>query len=121
MTDSTPPTITGLTLSSRLIHTSRAPQTITITLHATDDLSGVAAATAFFDCATASVAAPCRASHPRPAPLEATLTGTAAFPQYGPTGRWAIRITASDQAGNLRKTYAPELAAAGMPATIATE
>jgi len=121
MTDTTPPTLTGLTLSSRLIHTSRAPQSISVTLSATDDLSGVAAATIFFEAPTASVRATLRSTNPHPGQLAATLTGTATWPQYAPTGRWAIRIVASDQCGNLAKVYAAELAAAGMPSSILTE
>ena len=113
--DTTPPTLTGLSITPPVADTSSSSQNITVTLSASDDISGV-----FFGLFNSTyfyvdaefqspsgnqlVIATQNYSHPAPiagTPLAGTWQLTALWPQFSEEGTWNLNYLAlQDTVGN---------------------
>jgi hypothetical protein len=124
--DRTPPTLTGLSFSRSVIDTSASSQSVTVTLSASDDISGVdisesnqqiyiqftshSGNQSVYTFAPAAVAG---------TPLAGAWQFTAAWPQYSEQGTWnASFVVLPDKVGNYRVYTGADLQALGLPSTI---
>lgn len=118
-TDSSAPTLTGLTLSPLNIQTASGSTTITGVVQATDVGSGVKQAVVALyspsggqrvDCATAVAPA---------GSLEISMPCTGLFPQGSEAGAWEVRfVTLSDHAGNVAMIQKASLQQSGYPVLV---
>ncbi len=130
--DSTPPTLTGLSFAPSVIDTSESSQNVTVTIGASDDLSGVdfnptTPYLAYIQLGFTSPSgnqfagvnpfvAPTLAAG---TPLAGTWQVTANWPQYSEEGTWsAYYYWLQDNVGNRRYYSTAQLTAAGFPSTI---
>lgn len=117
--DATPPSIAGLTLSPSVLHTAAGDRTLNLSLHVTDDLSGLEES----DCDGVrfqSVAEPSFTQFALPiesssASLDATFRMSTLLPPDAPLGRYEVtEIEACDRAFNLVRLIAGALASRGL-------
>ena len=132
LVDSTPPTLTGLNFSPSVFNTSSAIQNVTITLSASDNLSGLD-----FSPTTTSISfEEIEFNSPSDSqfvvvdpftvptsvagtPLAGTWQFTAQWPQYSEEGTWNASIfMLKDKVGNFTSYSPTQLTAAGFPSTI---
>jgi hypothetical protein len=103
--DATPPAVTSVSVSPIAIDTSGASATVTVSLHATDEFSGVHDTSArfrspsgqllFVNFAAANLAAGTA--------LDGTYTQTVTVPRYSEQGTWnLVLVSATDNATNTR-------------------
>jgi hypothetical protein len=132
-TDSTPPTLTGLSFSPSVIDTSGSAQNVTVTLSASDNISGVD-----FTPSTPNLAAFFHLYFVSPSggqfaevnpyaipplvagtPQAGTWQLTAPWPQFSEEGTWSVGVlTLGDKVGNTRGYGSSQLQALGFPSTI---
>ncbi len=130
--DTTPPTLTGLSFAPSVVDTSASSQNVTVTLSASDDISGVyfglvnsyyVYTTAYFQSPSGNQAVTAY-GYNRPAPIAGTpLAGTwqltAQWPQYSEEGTWNLNsLFLLDAVGNYAFYSSAQLKALGFPATI---
>jgi len=104
--DVTPPVVDELSISPKFVDTSAGPQTITITAHITDDLSGLRYLTIWFgpllyghdqDKSVIIQDADIVSGTPTDGTYETTLT----LPRYSADGRWIAKYAIiDDRVGN---------------------
>src|SRR5690242_20274346 len=100
--DITPPTLTAFSFTPTTINTATGPANITVSLSATDDLSGVRTIYALFVSPSGKQS---QVTVPAFVPPAANLsvTTTASFPQFSETGTWRVDFVFVDDAvGNDR-------------------
>lgn len=111
--DVTPPQLLALVLSQASVDVSAAPQTVTVDLDVTDNLSGVSAVDVFLASPSGTsvnaVAAPVSGTRYR-----ARLV----IPRYAAVGAWRIFVTLTDQVRNIITLTDVTLANSGLPSTI---
>ncbi len=131
-TDSTPPALTGLSFSPSVVDTSASSQNVTITVSASDDISGVD-----FSPTTASLAfiqidfiSPSgnQSVFVNPFATPVTVAGTplagtwqlsATWPQFSEQGTWnATFFGLKDKVGNSKTYSTAQLQALGFPSSI---
>jgi hypothetical protein len=133
--DSTPPTLTGLGFSPSIINTGASSQNVTITVSASDDISGVD-----FSPTTTSIAyiqiyltspsgnqavyvdpftAPALVAG---TPLAGTWQFTASWPQFSEQGTWNVAFfSLKDKVGNTHNYTPAQLQKLGFPSSIVVE
>lgn len=117
MTDNTPPTIQAMALNYAAIGTAAAPGTATLTVYASDDLSGVDYAVATWTSPSGRKVIAAEGVC-RPPNIAAALAIAATWPQYTETGLWQLSIRIVDAAGNQAVYDTATLAGANLPASI---
>lgn len=101
--DFTPPTLTSLEISPLVVSTSGGPATVTVTVEATDDLSGIDYVTVVFRSPTGALFGPESGGLVANDGLSKTFELIFEIPQFAPTGTWEIpEIHIVDSVGNFR-------------------
>ncbi len=115
--DTTPPQVEGVTLSPESLNTAGGPQAVTVAVHATDGLSGVASlgATLSSGSQTHSAQAVLRAGGTA---LDGTWLATITLPRWSREGTWQLSLTATDEVGNAVSLSSSQIAALGFPSSI---
>jgi hypothetical protein len=121
--DNEPPVLAGLTFSSRLVNVSASSQTVTVTAHITDNLSGVTSASIDFRPPSGK---PTIGRVPLTkvsgTALDGNYEATVTFPRYAPAGVWKIAtINMADNVGNEASLSTLRVEAKGLPATVRVE
>lgn len=99
--DITAPVLVEASASRREIDTSLAPQTVTFTLHITDDLSGIKSVQVELHHEYGYNASRTCQVGVEPAKAQAILLCAVNFPRYSAEGRWmVIWLTLKDAVGN---------------------
>lgn len=105
--DITPPMLLDVRFDPVQIDTSKGPATITVTVHVTDDLSGVDEVELFFRKSGTTQTAEVRLRHiiwdgqPNDPLLDGTLTSKMRLPQYAAFGEWEMfNVILEDKVGN---------------------
>jgi hypothetical protein len=130
--DSTPPTLTGLSFTPSVADTSGSGKNITVTISASDDVSGLDFGPTTPSCSYIQIefTSPSGNQYVYVSPwTAATLVAgtpqagtwqvTASWPQYSEQGTWKLSyFTLKDKVGN-SKSYTPaQLQALGFPSTL---
>jgi hypothetical protein len=129
--DSTPPKLTALSFTRSAVNTSASSQNVTITLSASDDISGVYFGPVnstyvpdilSFQSPSSNQTVFAYANNPTPVagtPLAGTWTLTAQWPQYSEEGTWNLDfVQLRDAVGNYAYYTPSQLQALGFPTTI---
>jgi hypothetical protein len=122
--DTTPPKLLDLTFSPSTVDVTAAAQTITFSLHITDDLSGIdttsgnrIAVTLISPSANQFVTG--FASALAGIVLDATVQVPVSIPRFSEAGTWTVRsVRLRDKTGNQVSVGTSVLAAAGFPTTL---
>jgi hypothetical protein len=115
--DTAAPEITSLSITPTEVDVTEASQTVTITAHVDDELSGVQ----FVNVVLASPARPePQTSSGGLALIEGdTYRGTLTIPRFAEAGEWEVEsLAAGDHVGNSRELRTAELKDLGMPYSI---
>jgi len=99
VSDTTPPVLVSLAFPASVNVTAGA-QTVDVTIHATDNLSGVDYANIVFTSPSGKQTQNVYAYRTGGTPLTAVLTTTVTIPQYSEAGAWAVSLDLYDNAGN---------------------
>jgi len=115
--DTTPPTLTGLTVTPTSVNTSAGAQSITVSAEATDDLSGVAAVEVELhgERRTFSAPATLKAGETR---LDGVWTASVTLPKGSPEGSYEMSVGVIDEVGNSDIYSASQLFSLGFPSTV---
>ena len=115
--DETPPSVAGLTLSPTSIDTSTAAKSVTVAVHATDDLSGVSAVQVSLSNGSGWISAPAglTAGGTR---LNGTWEATLTVPKGSAAGSYALSVAVIDNIGNHHTYSAHELEVLGFPSAL---
>ena len=130
--DSIPPTLTGIGIAPSVVDTSASSQNVTVTVSASDDISGVdfsptTANLAFIQIEFTSPSgnqnvfvgpftAPTIVAG---TPLAGTWQFTALWPQFSEQGTWNLSfLSLKDKVGNTSRYTPAQLTALGFPSTI---
>ena len=128
--DTTPPALTGLTITPSSIDVSNGPKSVTLAMNLTDSQSGVAFPCQNAPCnATLYVFGPTGDQLLREFPFDVHLTSgtvnqgvwtiTVTFPQYAAAGTWTlVSLAISDKVGNFAYLSGQQLGNLGFPTTI---
>jgi hypothetical protein len=118
--DNEPPQLTGLAISPPSVNVASGPQSVTVTAHITDNLSGVASASIGFR----SPAGKITTGHSTFIRVSGTATNgtyeaTVTFPHDGQAGPWVIStLTLADNVGNEAVLSPKRVEAKGFPASV---
>jgi serine protease len=127
VTDTTPPQLQSFSLSQSSVDTSSSSQTITLTAHITDDLSGLAgnsgppSGVSFVSpSGHQSVSAMFNTSNRSSGTAQDGIYQTTmTVPQYAEPGTWTVQnFILGDQVGNVQFLDKAQLDAAGMPTSF---
>jgi hypothetical protein len=131
--DTTPPTLTGLSIAPPIVDTSTSSQHVTVTLSASDDISGVYFGLfnstyfylqAEFKSPSGNQYVYAQGIYSNPAPIAGTpLAGTwqlpFQWPQFSEEGTWTMNyLILLDAVGNYAGYSPAQLTALGFPSTI---
>jgi len=94
-------------------------RTVTVAVHATDDLSGTASLNATLSASGRSVSAPAHLTSGTP--LDGTWTASLTIPRWAPQGTWALSLSTAYAIGNSHSYSSTELAAQGLPSGVRLE
>jgi hypothetical protein len=118
--DNTVPMLIGYTFSPTSIDTSASPVSITGSIQASDNLSGVSAATLLFRSLSGN-SAHC---HTSGGPIAGTIVNgtwscSGTFPQYAEAGAWRVEtLYIADKVGNGRSWNTADLQLLGLPTIL---
>ncbi len=115
--DETPPSVAGLTLSPTSVDTSTSAKSVTVSVHATDDLSGISAVQVSLSNGSRWISAPASlaAGGTR---LNGTWEATLTVPKGSAEGSYALSVAVIDNIGNHRTYSAHELEVLGFPSAL---
>jgi len=118
--DSTPPALTAFTFTPSNPNATAGPATVTFSITATDDLSGVASVRIGLACAATGVQV---SGSIAPSPSTSlTTTVPVIFPRYSAAGTWSVvSVILVDAAGNQRTLFAADLTGAGFSTAITVQ
>jgi hypothetical protein len=114
--DTTPPSITSVALNPESVDTSGGAREVTVTVQATDNLSGVASVEATLSSGGQSHGA--AASLTSGSSLDGTWTATIDLPRWSRQGTWELSLSAADKVGNSVSLSSAKLADEGQPSSI---
>jgi len=101
VSDTTPPQITGFSFSPATIDVTTDPQTVTLSMNVTDDLSGVAGIAAAFMSAGGQYRSPWEFTPVEGGPLDGRWEGQVTFAPFSESGVWnVVDVFVYDVAGN---------------------
>lgn len=127
--DVTPPVVTGFSLSPATIDTSAGPATLTLTMQASDDLTGICAPPSLPPCGSFISPAQVRLQHSGSQQTKfglfslvagtldsGTFEAQVTFPQFSGAGTWDVAsLMVADNVGNIRTYSGAALQALGFP------
>jgi hypothetical protein len=126
--DTTPPTLTGLSITPSSINVSNGPQSVTFSLSLTDSQSGVAFPCQPFCSDTLQFIGPTGDQILQEYPYNVHLKSgtikagvwevTVTFPQYAAPGNWNFELAVSDSVGNFAFLGPLQLQNLGLPTTV---
>ena len=117
--DTTPPALQDFSFSPTAIDTTSGEQVVTVTAHATDDLSGVSVIYVSFLSPSGSQIQQGIISRISGNANDGIYQGFFSFPQYGEAGNWSVNsIYIVDAVGNPQDYRQPDLAALGFPRQV---
>ena len=118
--DTVAPTLTTYDFGPTFIDTSAGPRTLTTTVTATDDLSGIWAAYVNFRSPSGNqLQFSFNSQLLSGTPLNGTLTGTVTFPQFSEAGTWKVEnLFFYDRVFNYKLLLTSELEALSLPTTL---
>jgi len=118
-TDTTPPKLVGLAISPNSVDVTSGPQTVTITMNVTDDLSGTQQVYGAVRSPTTGQYQYFYANLTAGTNLNGTWVGNVTIPQYSEAGGWTIYyIYLADNDTNTQYLYTSDLQALGFPTTF---
>ena len=116
--DTTPPYVTPFSFSPSTIDTSTGSATVSVSVSATDDLSGLGTFQVVFLSPDGKV----QRGDPQSftaGRLQGTATGSVVFPKYSQSGNWIVQsVSVQDQVGNVATLNTIALAVAGFPTRL---
>ena len=116
--DTTPPVLVSLSYPAT-VNATNGPQTFTVTVDATDNLSGVSYAYVRFASPSGKQTHYQYLYKSGGTLLAATLTGTITIPQYSEAGAWTLQyLYLYDNAGNIARYTTAALTSGGFPTTL---
>ncbi len=117
--DVTPPMLADLDFSPTSVDVSSGPQTVTVTMHVTDDLSGVGSIyVSFYDAATNQYQQ-AYATRTAGNTLDGTWTADIVIPQLAADGIWTLNgVTLQDFTGNYSFVSEAVLTSRGFPTQL---
>ncbi|MCD6204945.1 MAG: hypothetical protein J7L22_04725, partial [Candidatus Marinimicrobia bacterium] len=116
--DVTPPTLTGFSFTPDAVDVTSGPATVTFTVNATDDISGLSSVTIYLESPSYLYCSSCSGNF-ESGILEGTYTGTLTIRQYSEAGEWKVNyILLNDIVGNHYVYYTSELETMGFPTTL---
>jgi hypothetical protein len=114
--DTSRPTLKGLTFTPTSISTAGGGQSVVVSAHVADDLSGVAwGSVGFYSPSGQYVVA---LLQPFPPTADGTVSGSLQVPALSESGVWPAGVTLVDAVGNIQTYSTDELAALGFASTI---
>jgi hypothetical protein len=121
--DTTPPTLAAFALTPAAIDVTLAPQTVTVTLRVTDDLSGVPQTCCPVQLSFRSPSGQQNqqtvAMRQSGTSLDSVWTAEITFPQFVADGLWEVgHVYLVDAVGNTSYMSSPDLLARGFPITL---
>lgn len=120
--DSTPPILRGLSFSPSVADTSASSQNVTVTLSASDDISGVEPYYVLIVLNSQSGNQSVETFLPAfvaGTPLAGTWQFTLSWPQYSEQGTWNVSfLNIWDKVGNFRSYTAAQLQSLGFPSSV---
>jgi hypothetical protein len=117
--DVTAPVLRNFAYSAASIDVSQGSQTITVTAHVTDDLSGVSSVFAQFRSPTGAQSQFANLLVADGTPLDGTFTGGVSFPQFAEAGIWTVTLVRTfDRAGNSMALDTAALDTRGFPTQL---
>jgi len=111
--DVTPPQLQALTITPTSIDVSAAPQTVTVNMGVTDNLSGVSRVMATFVSPKGTIA-----ESPASSIDGFNYTATVTIPRYAANGTWLLRVTLVDAVTNTALILPSTLQTRGLPFAI---
>jgi hypothetical protein len=123
--DTTPPTLAGLSFAPSAVNVTSRPQTVTVTLHVADDLSGVLSSDAFVGVTFRSPSGKQSqlaggSSLPGSTPLNASFQAVITIPEFSESGNWTVaNVFLSDAVGNTVTLNTTDLALMFFPTALA--
>ena len=115
--DTTPPNLTGLSLSPSSVDTTSAPATLAVNFTATDDLSGANDLQVMFQSPSGSITETGNAEV-TPSTM-ASGSASVAFPQFSESGTWTLEsVLLTDAAGNVETLNTSAVISKGFPTTV---
>ena len=115
--DTSPPQVEGVSLDPETLNTSGGSEAVTVDVHATDNLSGVASLQATLSSGGQSQSAPASLQSGG-TKLDGTWQTTITLPRWSQQGTWQLGLTARDQVGNTISLDSSQIAALGLPSSI---
>lgn len=113
--DTTPPTVTSLSVSPNALDVTESGAAVTVTATFADDLSGFSTAQITYSSPSGKQS---DYGYFSTSGVDETFATSVSFQRYAESGTWAPTLIISDGSGNFR-TYSPsQLAALGFPATV---
>ena len=127
--DSAPPSITSVAVAPLTVDTSASAQVMTMTVHVTDDVTGITGMMASGSVVFRSPSGRTQLSgwfnesrRTEGTPQDGTYTVTTTLPRYSEQGTWTLTsVSASDGAGRYTSLYGDQLATAGLAASFTQE
>jgi len=120
--DVTSPALVSLDFSPRIVDANTSAAQVTVTLGATDDLSGLGIGQLILESPSQEQVAGVWFDFRTPVSGDAydgVFQGTLTIPQYSEGGTWQVRLVAiGDRVGNMSVYYAAELGARGFPVSL---
>jgi hypothetical protein len=114
--DETPPSLVDLAVSPTSVDTSTGSKTVTVTLHATDDLSGVSAVQLNLSNGSRWISAV--ATRTSGTGLHGTWKASLTLPKASAEGSYALSVSMIDNIGNHRTYSSAELEMLGLPSAV---
>lgn len=122
ISDTTPPSLTGVTFTPAAVDVTGAPSSVVVTVSSTDDLAGVSFVNAQFRSASGIRTLPTTTTltlgRISGTPLNGVFRGTIQIPQYVEAGNWRLWLTLRDAANNFISLSPANIEALGFPTVL---
>ena len=119
--DNEAPQLAGLVISPSTVNVTSSSQSVNVTAHITDNLSGVAGATIVFQ-STKQVTARASFSKVSGTETNGVWEATVSFAQFIQSGTWSVKsLNLADSVGNEATLTAGQLEAKGFPQSLTVE
>ena len=122
--DTSPPALVSFAASPSQVNVTDGPATVTFTIHATDDASGIKLGGTTFVGATSPTGAQTYANNfvlASGTTTDGVYTGSLSMPATAEPGDWPLALYMSDQAGHTRYDPSANLQASGFPDHITVQ
>lgn len=118
--DEAPPALAGFSISPSSVNVVSSSQSVTVSAHITDDLSGVASASVQFESPSGKqVTANAEFSKVSGTETDGMYEATVTFNQFIQSGTWKVRgVDLRDNVGNEAVVTAAQLESKGLPAAV---